>query len=98
MKDVLATKKHLLKKSEVQPIKVPFYDELSVKALWPQFAKDKKMNIYFPDKFAKDKGPPREYFFNILNTIYPEYLQQIMAHASKERMAADGSNNLIDSI
>ena len=56
------------------------------------------MNIYFPDKFAKDKGPPREYFFNILNTIYPEYLQKIMGHASKERMAADGSNNLIDSI
>ena len=27
---------------------------------------------------------------NILNTVYPAYLKSIMAHASKERYAADG--------
>ena len=27
---------------------------------------------------------------NILNSVYPEYLKSIMAHASKERYAADG--------
>ena len=35
LKDVLAGRKQLLKKAEVQPIKVPSYDELSGKALWP---------------------------------------------------------------
>ena len=35
LKDVLAGKKMLLKKAEVEQIKVPCYDELSVKALWP---------------------------------------------------------------
>lgn len=98
LKDVLAGNKMLLKKSEVQPITVPFYDELSVKALWPQFSKDKEFTQYFPDKFPKDKGPPRQYFFDILNTVYPEYLQQIMGHASKQRMAADTGNNLTESI
>ena len=44
-------------------------------------------------KYPKDKGPPREYFFNILNTLYPDYLQQIMAHASKQRMSAEGEDN-----
>ena len=45
---------------------------------------------FFPDKYPKDKGPPREYFFNILNTIHPDYLQQVMEHASKQRMTTEG--------
>ena len=45
---------------------------------------------YFPDKYPAGRGPPRKYFFDILNTLQPEYLQKVMAHASSYRMAADG--------
>ena len=48
---------------------------------------------YFPATFPKDKGPPRQYFFDVLNTVYPDYLRQIMAHAARERMAADTGQN-----
>ena len=34
--------------------------------------------------------PNRDFFFNILNTTYPDYLKNIMAHTSKERYAIDG--------
>ena len=37
----------------------------------------------FPDKYPAGKSPPREYFFNVLNTLYPDYLQQIMSHANE---------------
>ena len=40
LKAILAGQKQLLKKKEVQEIKVPKYEELSVKALYPQFTKD----------------------------------------------------------
>jgi hypothetical protein len=60
--------------------------------------KDAEFCSYFPTKFPKDKGPSREYFFNILNTLQPEYLAKLMAHASKERMAADNVNNQAKSI
>ena len=40
MKLVLVNKKQLLKRADVKFIEVPFYDELSVKNLWPQFKKD----------------------------------------------------------
>ena len=40
LRDVLSGKKHLFKKSEIATIQVPHYDELSVKALYPQFVKD----------------------------------------------------------
>ena len=59
--------------------------------LYPTFAGDKELLQYFPDTYPKNKGPPRKYFFDILNTIHPEYLQQVMQHANKERMAADGA-------
>ena len=35
LKDVLCGKKMLLRQDEVKTISVPFYDELSVKKLWP---------------------------------------------------------------
>ena len=74
LKDVFAGKKHLLKKAEVVTVEVTHYDELAVKALWPELKKDADFAKYFPDKFPKGKGPPREYFFNVLNTLQPEYL------------------------
>ena len=63
-----------MKKKDVDEITVPKYDELSVSALYPQFTKDAEMMSYFPDKFPKGKGPPRKYFFDILNTLHPDYL------------------------
>ena len=46
--------------------------------------------LYFPDNFAENKGPSRTYFFDILNTLYPKYLAQIMSHANKQRHMATG--------
>ena len=40
LKAVLAGQKQLMKKEDVKEITVPKYDELSVQALYPQFAKD----------------------------------------------------------
>ena len=49
----------------------------------PDLKEDTSFNIYFQDKYADQKVPNREYFFNILNTIHPQYLNQIMTHASE---------------
>ena len=51
---------------------------------------NKRFNQFFPDKFAKGKGPNRDYFFNILATLEPDYLWQIMNHANQQRMSAEG--------
>ena len=48
------------------------------------------MMQYFPDKYPKGKGPPHEYFFNILNTLHPDYLSQVMVHAYNQRMTTEG--------
>ena len=79
-----------MRKAAVVHIEVSRYDEVSVKQLWPQFKKDADMSIYFPDKYPIGKGPPREYFFNVLNTVHPQYLEQVMDHANKQRMTVEG--------
>ena len=83
LKQILAEEKQLLKKSEMVFIQVPHYEELSVKALWPQVAGDEEISKYFPDQFAVGKGPGREYFFNIINTVQPDFLKQMVEHANK---------------
>ena len=90
MKDVFVGKKQLMMKSAVKQIEVPHYEEISVKALYPELKKDAEMMSYLPDKYPAGKAPPREYFFNILNTIHPEYLEKVMQHASKQRMTTEG--------
>ena len=44
LKQVLAEEKQLLKKSEVVTRKVPQYEELAVKHIWPQFVEDEEMS------------------------------------------------------
>ena len=87
-----------MKKSDIKSIEVPHYEEISVKALYPEFKKDAEMMSYFPDKYPAGKAPPREYFFNILNTIHPEYLKEVLTHASRQRMTTDGETMKKESI
>ena len=98
LKQVFAEEKQLLKKAAIKAVEVPRYDELSVKKLWPSMSKDKKFMQFFPDDFAESKGPSREYFFNILSTLYHDYLVKITAHANKERYSATGEGMKNESI
>ena len=80
---VFKNEKKLLKKSQIKPIQVPQYDELSVKRLWTDLKAEPSFSVYFADHLPGDKMPSREYFYNVLNTIYTDYLKAILAHANK---------------
>ena len=90
MRQVLIGTKSLKKKSEINYIHVPGYEELSTNRLWKDMKDDKNFNIYFQDEYANQKAPCRNYFFCLLNTVYPEYLKKIMEHANKERHSGEG--------
>ena len=87
LKEVFTEEKAFLKLNEVKWRNVPLYDELSVVRLWPMMKQDKSFMRYFPAKLPKGRVPDREYFFNILNTFYESYLDQIIQHAHNQRMA-----------
>ena len=48
--------------------------------------------------FPKDKGPDREYFFNIVNTVQGEFLQKMIDHANKQRNTTEGERGQKEAI
>jgi hypothetical protein len=69
LRDVFAGKKHLIPRDQLRPISVPEYDELSVKNLWQEVLQDKELCSYFPSSISEKNLPPREFFFNVINTV-----------------------------
>ncbi len=81
LRDVFSGKKHLIPRAQLRPISVPEYDELSVKNLWHEVVQDKDFAQYFPSSITEKSLPPREFFFNILNTVQPDYVAALIKHA-----------------
>ena len=81
LKAVLMDKKSLLRLDQVKYVNVPFYDELSVVKIWPMVQKDPEIMKYFPAKLPKGRVPDRSYFFNIMNTFQPGYLEHVIRNA-----------------
>ena len=71
LKQIFSNEKQLLLLEEVKFIRVPKYEELSVKALYPQAIADDKVKRFLPDSTQKSKPLDRQFFFNILNSVYP---------------------------
>jgi hypothetical protein len=73
----------LMRLDQVKWINVPLYDELSLKSLGPQMVGDAQFMQFFPDNMPKGRSIDRSYFFNVLNTLHPEYTQAIVKHAEE---------------
>jgi hypothetical protein len=78
LREVMADQKRFLKMSEVRWVNVPQFEELSVQAIYPIIAKDAEVKIYFPEKLAKNKLPDRDYMYNVVNTLRPEYVKNLV--------------------
>ena len=85
LRQILAEEKGLLALAEVAFISVPKYPELAIATLFAKFKADEKLMRYMPDKFPKGRVPDRSYFFNVLNTIYPDYTNEMVKVASNNR-------------
>ena len=70
---------------------MPHFDELSVKRLYPEVKKIPEVNIFFPDKLRKGVALNRVYFFNVLNTVMPGYVEKLIQHANRLRNDIDGA-------
>jgi hypothetical protein len=64
----------LFKIGDINYILVPIYEELSVKKILDMVKHESEIISYLPDELLTKKIPEREYFFNILNTVYPGFL------------------------
>ena len=83
LKQVLNNHKKLLKLKDVKWVNPPKYDEISVANLYPKYAMDPAFMAYMPDHLPKGKFPDRTYFFNVMNTLYEDGVQAMIAHANR---------------
>ena len=90
MRQVLKGEKALLPIAECKFVTVPQYDELGVKYIFPKFHGDSEVMKYLQDEYPKNRYPDRTYFYTILNTVHPEYVRDVIAHANNARYAPFG--------
>ena len=85
LKLVFGGKKELIPQAQVRPVSVPRYDELSVSNLIKDVMKSSELAKFFPEQTTPSDLPDREYFFNVLNTVDPDYLTSLIRHAQNQR-------------
>ena len=98
LKQVLADKKRLMPLKEVKWVVVAKFDELSVANLQEKMKVDAEFMQYFPDSLPKGKLHDRSFFFNILMTVKPEYVQAMVEHANKQRFGCIQPDTIADTI
>ena len=98
MKQLLVEDKKLLELRVVQHCHVPAYDELSVKKFWPLMQQDAVFMQYLPDPTPEGRLPERECFWNVLNTLQTDYVQQLIGHANAQRNTVQEDGNGADAI
>ena len=97
-KAVFAGKKKLLHVSEVKHINVPRLQELSVKNLGENLKQDPTLSNYLPEKWEVKKKLDREWVLNVVNSIHPGYLEQVIQHAQRQRQTAQTEEEEKDTI
>ena len=94
----MAKRRKLLKKAAVRMVSVPSYKELAVSKIWAEVKDDPELKLYFCEEYSDGKYPARDYFFNVLNTGYPDYLASLIKHAHEQRNGASGEGNAMEVI
>ena len=83
---------------EVKQINVPKLQELSLKSLGASLAGDERLAQYLPDKWQEKGKLDRVWVFNVINSVYPGYLEQVIGHAQRQRQQADGEEEAKETI
>ena len=88
MRDILSETKLFLRSNEVNRMKVPLYQEISVKNLYDDAIQDPVLKKYLPDpNQLSGKMPERDFFFGILCTLKNKYMKDVINDANEKYKA-----------
>lgn len=95
---MLKDEKKLFLVSEIKHINVPKCPEINVKKIVEMVKDQPDIAPYLPSNITKKRGISREHLMNIVNTVYPQYLPQIIRFAQDERQVVDAELEKNDAI
>ena len=64
---------------------VPKYAEFKVEEIYKQCAEDPELMTYLPDLTMSKKLPDREFVYDVINSLRPKFLKEIVNHADEVR-------------
>ena len=71
---------------KLKPVNIPRFEELSIKRIMPLIKDDPDVVKYYPDAFFEEGVvADRRYFFDVLATIRPDYVKDMVEHAFTQR-------------
>ena len=85
-RQVLAGEKELFHSGAInRSIGVPNDAEIQTKILWDKVKNDRDITRYLPD-YSEKKVPNRQFLVDIINTIYPGVIKQIVIELRKQKV------------
>ena len=95
---ILEGDKELMHRAEIKPVDVGAYPELAVKHMYKEFSSRKICAKYLPPKINNGRSCPKEYFWDIVNTLYEEEVDAMVKHANQQRTGTDSATKHADNI
>ena len=86
---VLNGDKKFMSKSEIKPVDVGNFPELSIKVMYADFNQREAVKPYMPPKINKGRQLDKEYFWNVINTLYEAEVEAIVVNAHRVRKDVD---------
>ena len=86
---ILGGEKKLMLKSDINPVDVGNFPELSIKAMYEDFSERPEVKPYMPPKINKGRQVEKEYFWNIVNTLFEDEVDAMVSHAHTQRKSID---------
>ena len=78
LRKLLRNEKEVFSLEKVKFIKVPKYEELYLNRVREEVKDDEDIRRHLPDLGTKSKSLDRSFFFNVVNTLQPEYLKVLI--------------------
>ena len=88
IQDILAGRKRALLQKDVPARRVPNWNELAVKFIYPKVINElPELKHYLPEPSGKKEKrfPDRDFFFAVLYALYPTRTEELIGEARKDR-------------
>lgn len=85
LQQVITGQKRAKKQSQIALIKVPLWPELSVAKVWPDAIQIPGFLDWMPDEWHRAKRVDRKFFWAILQTEHPTYVEHLIRGAQNAR-------------
>jgi hypothetical protein len=87
LQQIMSLTKAFFRRSEVRQFQIPMWPELAVSKIWSQAALQPTFLTYLPDTWTATKKTERDFFWAILVTIQPDYVENLINDCRRQRDA-----------